>query len=91
MVAALTEPERAARVRGHDLVLDQHLVVREVRDRAQTLVPSRLLEQFPSLLRPAFGLRQQLLALGGHRYPLIARGAARPGERAPLQCAFECV
>ena len=45
--AALTEPERAARVRGDDLVLDQYLVFRQVRDRAPILVLGRLLERYP--------------------------------------------
>jgi len=73
----------AAWVRGDDLVLDQYLVVRQVRDRAQALVLGRLLDRYALLLRPTLGLRQQLLAHGGHRYPLIADRVASPGEQDP--------
>ncbi|NMY92701.1 hypothetical protein [Pseudomonas oryzihabitans] len=45
MLAALTEPERAAWMWRHGLVLDPHLVVCQVRDGAQILVLGRLLDR----------------------------------------------
>ncbi len=89
MLAALTEPERAAWMWRHGLVLDPHLVVCQVRDGAQILVLGRLLDRHSLVLRPTLSLRLQLLTHGGHRYPLFAGGVARPGERNPFWRSIE--
>ena len=84
MLAALTEPERAVWMWRHGLMLDPHLVVCQVRDGAHILVLGHLLDRHYLVPRPTFSLRLQVLTLGGHRYPLVACGVARPGERDPL-------
>ena len=91
MLAALTEPERAAWMWRHGLVLDPHLVVCQVRDGAQVPVLGRLLDRHSLVQRPTFSLRLQLLTHGGHRYPLVAGGVAGPGERDPLWRSIEVV
>ncbi len=91
MLDALTEPERAAWMWRHGLVLDPHLVVCQVRDGAQILVLERLLDRHSLVLRPTLSLRLQLLTLGGHLYPLVAGGVASSGERDPPRCAVEGV
>lgn len=63
MLAALTEPERAARMGRYDLVLDPHLVVCQVRDGAQILMLGRLLDRYVLVLRPTLCIRPQLSAL----------------------------
>jgi len=52
--AALTEPERTAWIWRYDNVLGMHLVVRQVRDRAQILVLGRMLDRYSLVLRPTF-------------------------------------
>ncbi len=91
MLAALTEPERAAWMWRHGLVLDPHLVVCQVHDGAQVLVLGRLLDRHSLVLRPTLSLRLQLLTPGGHLYPPVAGGLARPGERDPLWRSIEGV
>jgi len=53
MLAALTEPERAAWMWRHCRVLDPHLVVCQLRDGAQILVLGRLLDRYVLVLRPS--------------------------------------
>lgn len=91
MLAALTEPARAAWMWRHDLVLDPHLLVCQVHDGALILVLGRLLDRYVLVLSTTLCLRLQLLTPGGHRYPLVASGLARPGERDPLWRSIECV
>ncbi len=85
MLAALAEPERALRMRSHDLLLDQHLVVGQVRVRAQILVFGRLPDWGPCCcaLFMATAYSCWRTVVGG--------GVANAGEGDPLRRAVDGV